>query len=164
MADEGVYDRARNGQVTFDIGLMNLYWNTGTAGIYTSEPVDADGVPLGGEALAAITVNEGDAVGTLTPYFTFGEGPVECVLITSESYVVYSGKPFFRAEGEVVEVHPSRELIERAATPYTAPILTPETPMAITGEQGTDDTTILAAVVSALGMLGLVTDETTTGA
>lgn len=161
MADEGVYDRARNGYCTFDIGLMNLKWNTGTAGVYTSEPVDADGVPLTGEDLAAVTVAEGDVVGTGVPYYTFGEGPVECVLVTSEDYVVYAGTPFFSGDGAVVEVHPSPALIDRATTPYTAPVLVPESPMEITGEQGTDDTSILAAVVSALGMLGLVTDSTT---
>jgi len=161
MADEGALQPYKNGQCTFNIGLMNLYWNTGTENVYTSDPIDADGVPLTGEDLTAVTVVEGDQVGDATPYFTFGEGPVPVVLTTSEDYVVYAGSPVFRVEGNVVECHPTPAQIERAATPYAVPISAPETPAPITGEQGTDDTTILAAVVSALGMLGLVDDQTT---
>lgn len=158
---EGDYQPTGNGQVTFDIGLMNLYWNTGTANVYTSDPIDADGALLTGEELAAVTVAAGDTVGTLTPYFTIGEGPVECVLTTAEDYVVFAGSPVFRVDGTLVEVHPTPAQIDRAATPYSAPFYAPATPAPITGEQGTDDTAILAAVVAALGMLGLVSDETT---
>ncbi|MBK8640630.1 MAG: hypothetical protein IPN92_21045 [Chromatiaceae bacterium] len=161
MADEGALQPYKNGHCTFNIGLMNLYWNTGTENIYTSDPLDADGVPLADEALAAVTVAAGDTVGTDTPYFTFGEGPVPVVLTTSEDYVVYAGSPEFRVEGNVIEVHPTPAQIDRAATPYADPFYAPATPAPITGEQGTDDTTILAAVVSALNMLGLVDDQTT---
>lgn len=161
MADEGALQPYKNGSCTFNIGLMNLVWNTGTENIYTSDPLDADGVPLSGEDLAAVTVAAGDQVGTDTPYFTFGEGPVPVVLCTVEDAVVYAGSPEFRVEGNVIEVHPSQAQIERATAPYGVPFSAPTTPMAITGEQGTDDTTILAAVVSALDMLGLVSDETT---
>lgn len=38
----------------------------------------------------------------------------------------------------------------------------PAAPSSITGEQGTDDTTILAALLAALDGLGLIADDTTT--
>lgn len=161
MADEGALQPYKNGQCTFNIGLMNLVWNTGTENIYTADPLDADGVPLTGEALTAVTVAAGDQVGTDTPYFTFGEGPVPVVLCTVEDAVVYAGSPEFRVEGDVIEVHPTPAQIDRAATPYAVPFSAPASPVSITGEQGTDDTTILAAVVAALDMLGLVDDATT---
>jgi hypothetical protein len=169
-----------NGWCKFSIGTQNLVWNTGVANVFTSDPVDADGARLTGEDLAAVTVEAGDTVGDGydTTYWTFGEGPVECVLITAEDEVVYNGSPFFRAEGTVVEVHPTQAQIESgrigdgvdhadyvtetslglSLSGYVAiPAEAPE----ITGAQGTDDTTILVAVLGVLEDLGLIIDSTT---
>lgn len=155
-----------NGWVKFNIGSQHLKWNTGTANVYTADPVDSDGVRLEGEALAAVTVGEGDTVGDGydTTYWTFGEGPVECVLCTVADATVYVGTPYFKVEGSIVEVHPSQEQIEAAVAPGSLPWSLPETPASITGAQGTDDTEILASLLGKLDMLGIITDETTSGA
>ena len=50
------------------------------------------------------------------------------------------------------------------AARLAAVLVVPTSPTEITGEQGTDDTAILAAVLGVLDTLGLATDSTTTGA
>jgi hypothetical protein len=83
------------------------------------------------------------------------------VLTTVDDAVIYNGFPVFRAEGTLVNVHPSQDQIEAAATPYATAYSLPETPAPITGAQGTDDTAILVALLGALDMIGLISDETT---
>lgn len=152
-----------NGWCKFSLGIQHLVWNTGTANVYTADPVDSDGVRLEGEDLAAVTVAAGDTVGDGydTTYWTVGEGPVECVLCTVADAVVYNGSPFFRVEGAVVEVHPSQDQIESTFSPGSLPWSLPETPATITGAQGTDDTAILVALLGALDRAGIINDATT---
>lgn len=151
-------EHSYSGKCAFNLGGQTLFWNTGVAGVYTEDPAT-----LTEETIAAATVAEGDTVGDAsdTTYWTGGEGPVECVLITSQDIVIYAGTPFFRADGTLVTVHPTQAQIEASVTPGTAPVYTPESPNEITGEYGTDDGTILAGVVAVLASLGLVTDSTT---
>ena len=179
---EGDFVPLGNGWLKFSIGTQVLQWNTGTANIYTSNPVDAAGLPLEGEDLAAIAVSEGDQVGDGydTTYWAFGEGPVECVLTTAEDAVIYAGKPYFRVEGGLVEVHPTPDQIESGRVgnginhadyvtdtslglALSGFLEVPVEPEEITGEQGTDDTAILVALRSALDALGLIADATTAG-
>lgn len=165
-----------NGWMKFSLNGQTLKWNTGVANVFTSDPYG-----LEGETLTAATVVEGDTVGDGydTTYWTYGEGPVECVLCTDDDSVIYNGTPFFRAEGGLVEVHPTQAQIESGAigdgvdhadfltagglvTVEDPPWVTaPVVPTEITGEQGTDDTAILVAVLGALDDLGLITDSTT---
>ena len=171
-----------NGWLKFSLGTQVLQWNTGVANIYTANPVGTDGLPLEGEDLAAITVGEGDAVGDGydSTYWTMGEGPVEVVITDAEDAVIYSGKPFFRAEGTVVTVHPTPEQIESGRVgdgvdhadyvtetslglSLSGYLQVPVAATSITGEQGTDDTAILVALLGALDELGLISDDTTAG-
>lgn len=170
-----------NGWMQFSIKGQNLIWNTGVANVFTSDPAE-----LTEETIEAATVAEGDTVGDYeglggVTYWTYGEGPVECVLCTHDGAVIYNGKPFFRAEGGLTVVHPTQDQIESGsigdgidhstyltaeslATVENAPwFTTPLEPAEITGAQGTDDTTILVALLAALDDLGLITDSTTGG-
>lgn len=165
-----------NGWIKFSIGGQYLIWNTGVTNVFTSDPAT-----LTEETIAAATVAEGDQVGDGydTTYWTYGEGPVECVLCTNDNAVIYNGTPFFRAEGGLVEVHPTRDQLESGsigdgidhstfltedtlATVEGAPWFTaPLEPASITGAQGTDDTAILVLLLAALDELGLIADDTT---
>ena len=174
-----------NGWIKFSIGTQVLKWNTGVANIFTSDPVDADGVRLeAGEALTAITVVAGDQVGDGydTTYWTFGEGPVSCVLCTDEDNVIYNGTPYFRVEGGVVTVHPTQDQIESgkigdgidhedlATTTEMTLELTgylerpAPNPTAITGVRGTDIIVSMTQLLTALTALGIITDETSVAA
>lgn len=165
-----------NGWMKFSLGGQNLIWNTGTTNVFTSDPAT-----LTEETIEAATVGEGDTVGDGydTTYWTYGEGPVECVLCTHENAVIYNGTPFFKAEGGLTVVHPTQDQIESGsigdgidhstflteeslATVETPPwVAAPVAPTEITGAQGTDDTAILVAVLGVLEDAGLITDSTT---
>ena len=176
MADENVViQQINNGWCKFSIGTQVLQWNTGVANIFTSDPYG-----LEGEALTAVTVQAGDTVGDGydTTYWTYGEGPVECVITNAEDAVIYNGTPWFKAEGGLVTVHPTADQIESGRvgsgidhSDYVTSTSLGlelsgylEVPVAadeITGVRGTADTAILAALLTALDGLGLITDSTT---
>lgn len=170
-----------NGWIKFSIGGQYLIWNTGVANVFTSDPVDGDGARLTGEALAAVAVEEGDQVGDGydTTYWTFGEGPVECVLCTNDNAVIYNGTPYFKAEGGLVTVHPTQDQVESGSigdginhedyvtddglaqellSYLELPIL--GNAVQITGAQGTDDTAILVSLLAALDELRLIDNQT----
>ena len=166
-----------NGWVKFNLGTQSLVWNTGVANVFTSDPAT-----LTEETIGDATVEAGDAVGDGydTTYYTRGEGPVECVLVTDDDAVIYNGTPFFRMDGQVIDVHPTQDQIESGRVgdgvdhadyvtetslglSLSGYLQVPVDPTSITGAQGTDDTAILVALLGALDELGLIADDTTAG-
>lgn len=163
-----------NGWMKFALGTQVLKWNTGVANVFTSDPSTVTG-----EELTAATVGEGDTVGDGydTTYWTYGEGPVECVLTNDEDAVIYSGTPFFRAEGGLVTVHPTQDQIESGrvgngidhsayltaeSTELLAFVAKPAEPSTVTGVRDTAGLpAIVAAILTALDTAGVLDDQTT---
>lgn len=152
-----------NGSCRFNLRGQALYWNTGTENIFLINPDD-----LTEENAATYTVQAGDVVGDAydTTYYTWGEGPVSVVLGTNADATIYAGTPYFRVEGTVVDVHPTQDQIEAGNVgsifDHDTYVVKPTTPATIEGVLGTDDTEILGAVLSALSLMDLINNQTTT--